>query len=54
MSPRGVTAYSQINATVRALYSTMLSGETWEDLTQTQDFDGVLNVPYPLTMLRCS
>ena len=44
MSPRGVTAYSQVNATVRALYSMMLSGETWEDLTQAQDFDAVLNV----------
>ena len=44
MSPRGVTAYSQVNATVRALYSMMLSSETWEDLTQAQDFDAVLNV----------
>jgi vacuolar-type H+-ATPase subunit C/Vma6 len=43
MSPRGVSAYSQIHATVRALYSTMLTPETWNALVQAQGFDAILN-----------
>ena len=43
MSPRGVTAYSLINATVRALYSTMLTQETWDALIQAPDFEAVLS-----------
>ena len=44
MSPRGVSAYSQLNATVRALYSQMLAPETWSALVQARGFDAVLNV----------
>jgi vacuolar-type H+-ATPase subunit C/Vma6 len=44
MSPRGVSAYSLVNATVRALYSTMLTPQTWDALIRAQDFYGVLNV----------
>jgi vacuolar-type H+-ATPase subunit C/Vma6 len=42
MSPQGVQAYSLVHATVRALYSTMLTPRTWDILTQAQDFDAVL------------
>jgi len=44
MSIQDVSAYSLVHATVRALYSTMLSPETWNTLVQAQDFDVLLNV----------
>jgi len=44
MSVRGVTAYSLVHATARALYSTMLTPETWNALVQAQDLDAVLNL----------
>ncbi len=44
MSAQEVQAYSLVHATVRALYSTMLTPETWEALIQAQDFDALLNV----------
>ena len=44
MVTQGVTAYSLPHATVRALYSTMLTSETWQALVQAEDFDAVLNV----------
>jgi vacuolar-type H+-ATPase subunit C/Vma6 len=44
MSLQGVTAYSLVHATVRALCSAMLTPETWDALTQAQDFDAVLTV----------
>ena len=44
MSVRDVTAYSLVNATVRALYSTMLTPETWDALVLVGDFEAVLNV----------
>jgi len=44
MCARGVTAYSVIHATVRALYSTMLPPETWDALIQAHDFDAVLGI----------
>ena len=44
MSPQGVSAYSLVNATVRALRSTMLTPETWNALVQAQDFDALLSV----------
>ena len=44
MSAQGVRAYSLVNATVRALYSTMLTPETWNALVQAEDFDAVLEV----------
>jgi len=44
MSMRDVSAYSLVHATVRALYSTMLTPETWSALVQTQDFDALLSV----------
>lgn len=43
MSPQGVSAYSLVNATVRALYSKMLGPETWDALSRAPDFDAVLN-----------
>jgi len=42
MSVRGVTAYSLVHATARALYSTMLTPETWNALVQAQGLDAVL------------
>ncbi|MBN1487891.1 MAG: V-type ATPase subunit [Anaerolineae bacterium] len=44
MSPSGVTAYARVHATVRALYSYMLTFPMWESLIQAQDFDAVLNL----------
>ncbi|HEY68751.1 MAG: hypothetical protein DRI79_06660 [Chloroflexi bacterium] len=44
MAIRDVRAYSSIHARVRALYSTMLTPETWEALIQAQDFDALLNI----------
>ncbi|MBN1259518.1 MAG: V-type ATPase subunit [Anaerolineae bacterium] len=44
MSPRGVTAYSLVNATVRALYSNLLSSTTWRALVQAEDYDAVLTL----------
>jgi vacuolar-type H+-ATPase subunit C/Vma6 len=44
MCARGVSAYAMIHATVRALYSTMLTPETWNALVQAQDFDAALSV----------
>ena len=44
MSVQEVNAYSLVHATVRALYSTMLTPETWDALVQAQDFDAVLSV----------
>jgi len=44
MSMRDVSAYSLVHATVRALYSTMLTPETWETLVQAQDLDALLSV----------
>ena len=44
MSTQGVQAYSLVHATVRALYSTMLTPETWSALVQAQDFDALLSV----------
>jgi vacuolar-type H+-ATPase subunit C/Vma6 len=38
-----VSAYSLVHATVRALYSTMLTPETWEALVEAQDFDALLS-----------
>ena len=43
MVTRGVTAYSLPHATVRALYSMMLTPETWSVLVQAPDFDAILN-----------
>ncbi len=39
---RGLTAYSRVHATVRALYSMLLSLDNWKTLLQAQDFDSVL------------
>lgn len=44
MSPEGVGAYAQVNATTRALYSKLLSQATWERLIQAQNFEVVLSV----------
>jgi len=44
MIVQGVRAYSLVHATVRALYSTMLTPETWNTLAQAQDFDAVLTI----------
>jgi vacuolar-type H+-ATPase subunit C/Vma6 len=44
MCARGVSAYAMIHATVRALYATMLTSETWDALGQAQDFDAVLGI----------
>jgi len=43
MSMQEVSAYSLVHATVRALYSTMLTPETWEALVEAQDFDALLS-----------
>ena len=43
MSMQEVSAYSLVHATVRALYSTMLTPETWEALMVAQDFDALLS-----------
>jgi vacuolar-type H+-ATPase subunit C/Vma6 len=44
MSVQGVQAYSLVHATVRALYSNMLTPETWNDLIQAEGFDAVLDL----------
>ncbi len=44
MSIRSVSAYSLVQATVRALYSTMLMPETWTALVLADDYDAVLNI----------
>jgi vacuolar-type H+-ATPase subunit C/Vma6 len=44
MAARGVTAYSLVHATVRALYSAMLTPEEWNALAQAQDVNALLNV----------
>ena len=44
MSMQEVQAYSRVHATVRALYSTMLTPEVWNTLIQAQDFDALLNI----------
>ncbi len=38
----GVQAYALAQATVRALYSDLLSQAQWDDLIRTSDYDGVL------------
>ena len=43
MSVQSITDYSLVHATVRALYSAMLSPEEWDALVQTQDFDALAN-----------
>jgi V/A-type H+-transporting ATPase subunit C len=43
MSVNSVMTYSRAHATVRALYSTMLTPETWSALLAAEDFDAVLN-----------
>ena len=43
MSIRGVTAYSLVQATVRALYSMMLTSETWGALLHAQDCNAVFD-----------
>jgi V/A-type H+/Na+-transporting ATPase subunit C len=42
MSIRSVSAYSLVQATVRALHSMMLTPETWATLLQADDYDTVL------------
>ena len=44
ISPRSVSAYAQVQATVRALYSTLLTPETWLALIHARDFDTVLSL----------
>jgi V/A-type H+-transporting ATPase subunit C len=44
ISPRSVSAYAQVQATVRALYSTLLTSDTWASLIRAQDFDAVLSL----------
>ena len=44
ISPRSVSAYAQVQATVRALYSTLLTSDTWASLVRAQDFDAVLSL----------
>jgi vacuolar-type H+-ATPase subunit C/Vma6 len=44
MSVQSVKDYSLVHATVRALYSAMLSSEEWDALVQAQDFDALANV----------
>jgi V/A-type H+-transporting ATPase subunit C len=39
-----VTAYAQLQAMVRALYSKMLSWSTWDDLIQASDYGAVLTI----------
>ncbi|MFP4344560.1 MAG: V-type ATPase subunit [Anaerolineales bacterium] len=39
-----VTAYAQLQAMVRALYSKMLSLRTWNSLIQATDYDGTLTI----------
>ena len=42
MAAQGVVAYSQINATVRALYSKMIAPPIWEALIHAQDLNALL------------
>jgi len=42
MADQGVVAYSQINATVRALYSKMIEPQTWEALIHAPDLNALL------------
>ncbi len=44
MSIRDVNAYAFVHATVRALYATMLPGETWESLIQAPDYPAILAI----------
>ncbi len=44
ISPRSVSAYAQVQATVRALYSTLLAPDTWLALIHARDFDTVLTL----------
>jgi len=44
MVTQGVTAYSFLHATVRALYATMLSPVTWRSLIQAKDLKSTLSV----------
>jgi len=41
---RGVTAYSLVNATVRALYAKMIEPRTWDALIHAQDLNALLSV----------
>lgn len=43
MNPTSVAAYAAVNATTRALYSTMLAPETWPLLIHAPDFDTLLS-----------
>lgn len=43
MSVQDVKAYSLVHATVRALYSTMLTPDMWSTLIQARDLDAVLS-----------
>jgi len=42
MALRAVSAYSLVHATVRALYSRLVTPETWETLLQAEDFEDTL------------
>jgi vacuolar-type H+-ATPase subunit C/Vma6 len=44
MSVASVSTYSMIHATVRALYSKMLGGDTWAALVQAEDLDAVFGI----------
>jgi vacuolar-type H+-ATPase subunit C/Vma6 len=44
MAVQSVTDYSLVHATVRALYSAMLTPDEWGALVQAQDFDTLANV----------
>ncbi len=42
MSSSGVAGYAAVNAQVRALYSNMLSLETWKVLCEASDFNSLI------------
>ena len=42
MGASGVAGYAAVNAQVRALYSTMLSLETWKELCEASDFNNLI------------
>lgn len=44
MARAGVSEYSAVHARVRAMYSTMLTMETWEALCEASNFAALLNV----------
>jgi vacuolar-type H+-ATPase subunit C/Vma6 len=44
MSIKSLSTYSLVQASVRALYSTMLTAETWTALVQAHDLDAALSV----------